>query len=259
MQVVATPNGLIGGWISAVPANGTIAPGKLANVTLQYDISDSSFQGVYAANVLITTNARPVATVRLACTCMLVGAHDLSCSFSACLSSMLMPNTQPAISLPAAHSGGVHRLVFSEAALQCLWPHQLLTMLDARRVCLQVRTSSAQRCRQPLQQAPATLPPTLFWHKRRAPQQSTGRLWLTPDPTSMWMQSSRMPSCRLSGPWITSEAISLMPGICTARNKRYVSQHAHGTCRAAQPRLPAHASIKQASSFKCCAAAGTEL
>ena len=64
-QVDATPSGLVGGWIAAVPANGTIPAASALNVTLQYNVSQTSFQGIYAASVLITTDARPVALVCL--------------------------------------------------------------------------------------------------------------------------------------------------------------------------------------------------
>ena len=63
-QVTAEPQGIIGGWITVDPPNGTVAAGKVTSVQLQYDISQQGFQGQYTADVLITTNARPVAKVR---------------------------------------------------------------------------------------------------------------------------------------------------------------------------------------------------
>ena len=62
-QVEADPQGLLGGWIQATPANASVAPGQTATVVLMYNISQSGFQGSYIADVLITTNARPVAKV----------------------------------------------------------------------------------------------------------------------------------------------------------------------------------------------------
>ena len=64
LQVVPTSNTVIGGWLSAVPSNGTVAPGKVAEVVLMYNVSANPFQGTFAADVLITTSARPVAMVR---------------------------------------------------------------------------------------------------------------------------------------------------------------------------------------------------
>ena len=63
MQVEADPQGVLGGWIHANPSNASIAPGEVAAVQLLYNISQQGFQGTYAADVLITTNARPVAKV----------------------------------------------------------------------------------------------------------------------------------------------------------------------------------------------------
>ena len=64
LQVVPTSNTVIGGWLSAVPSSGTVAPGKVAEVVLMYNVSANPFQGTFEADVLITTSARPVAMVR---------------------------------------------------------------------------------------------------------------------------------------------------------------------------------------------------
>ncbi|KAK9817300.1 hypothetical protein WJX72_012366 [[Myrmecia] bisecta] len=59
----AQPNGVIGGWISVTPATGTIPAGGFALIAIKYDFSQNQFQGINTANILITTNARPVAKV----------------------------------------------------------------------------------------------------------------------------------------------------------------------------------------------------
>lgn len=64
-QATALPHGLIGGWISVIPATAILAAGKLLQLSVQYNISQQAFQGTYAADVLITTSGRPVAKVCL--------------------------------------------------------------------------------------------------------------------------------------------------------------------------------------------------
>ena len=63
VQVEADPQGVIGGWIQASPTNASVAAGQVATVQLSYNISQQGFQGSYPADVLITTDARPVAKV----------------------------------------------------------------------------------------------------------------------------------------------------------------------------------------------------
>lgn len=60
-----TPLGVFGGWLSAAPAAGSVAPNSTAAISLAYDVSQNEFQGTYQAEVLLTTTARPVAKVRL--------------------------------------------------------------------------------------------------------------------------------------------------------------------------------------------------
>ena len=43
---------------------GTIAPNGVSNVSLFYDASQINFQGIYTADVLLTTDAQPIAKVR---------------------------------------------------------------------------------------------------------------------------------------------------------------------------------------------------
>ncbi len=38
-----------------------MAPNGVATVTVEYDVSQIDFQGIYTADVLITTNAQPIA------------------------------------------------------------------------------------------------------------------------------------------------------------------------------------------------------
>jgi len=62
--VSITPRGVFGGWLSAAPASGAVAPGAAVAVRLSYDISQNEFQGVNTADVLLTTTARPLAKAR---------------------------------------------------------------------------------------------------------------------------------------------------------------------------------------------------
>lgn len=75
----AEPSGLVAGWITPNPANGSIAPGQVVQVGLAYDISQQGFQGTYAANVLITTSGRPVAKVG----CTVLAPQDVQRSIAA--------------------------------------------------------------------------------------------------------------------------------------------------------------------------------
>ncbi len=63
MQVSVTPLGVFGGWLSAAPAAGAVAPSSQTSILLAYDVSQNEFQGKYEAEVLLTTTARPVAKV----------------------------------------------------------------------------------------------------------------------------------------------------------------------------------------------------
>lgn len=47
----------------SVCAEGTIAPNGVSNVSLLFDVSEINFQGIYTADVLLTTNAQPIAKV----------------------------------------------------------------------------------------------------------------------------------------------------------------------------------------------------
>ena len=58
-----TPLGVFGGWLSATPLAGVVAPASAATIMLVYDVSQNEFQGTYQAEVLLTTTARPVAKV----------------------------------------------------------------------------------------------------------------------------------------------------------------------------------------------------
>lgn len=64
-QVNVTSSAALGGWISASPINGSIAPGESQVITLSYDVSQNEFQGMYEADILITTDAQPLAKVDL--------------------------------------------------------------------------------------------------------------------------------------------------------------------------------------------------
>ncbi|BDA42482.1 probable extracellular serine proteinase at N-terminal half [Coccomyxa sp. Obi] len=63
MHVSVTPLGVFGGWLSAAPAAGAVAPSSQSSILLAYDVSQNEFQGKYQAEVLLTTTARPVAKV----------------------------------------------------------------------------------------------------------------------------------------------------------------------------------------------------
>ena len=63
LQVNITSSGLLGGWVSADPVNGTLAAGKSQAVTVKYDVSQNEFQGMYEADILITTTGQPLAKV----------------------------------------------------------------------------------------------------------------------------------------------------------------------------------------------------
>ena len=56
-----TSSGLLGGWVSADPSNGTLEAGKGLTITVKYDVSQNEFQGMYEADVLITTTGQPLA------------------------------------------------------------------------------------------------------------------------------------------------------------------------------------------------------
>lgn len=58
-----TSNGVLGGWVSADPANGSISAGQSQQIAVKYDVSQNEFQGIYTADILITTNAQPLAKV----------------------------------------------------------------------------------------------------------------------------------------------------------------------------------------------------
>ncbi|DBB18863.1 TPA: hypothetical protein ACH3X3_000450 [Trebouxia sp. C0006] len=60
-NVSATPLGLVGGWIVVAPTTGTIAAGQSQDLVLSYDITQSGFQTLLQASVLITTSGRPSA------------------------------------------------------------------------------------------------------------------------------------------------------------------------------------------------------
>ena len=64
MQASITSSGILGGWVSASPANGSLAVNQTAVVTLTYDVSQQEFQGVYSADVLLTTSGQPAALAR---------------------------------------------------------------------------------------------------------------------------------------------------------------------------------------------------
>jgi hypothetical protein len=64
VQVSVTWDGLVGGWLAASPTNGSIAGGAASSILLTYDVSDTGFQGVYTAQILVTTDAHPSAKVR---------------------------------------------------------------------------------------------------------------------------------------------------------------------------------------------------
>ena len=63
-QVSITPRGALGGWVAAVPMAGTVAPGAVTAIKLNYDISQNEFQGINTADILLTTTARPLAKAR---------------------------------------------------------------------------------------------------------------------------------------------------------------------------------------------------
>lgn len=44
-------------------AVGSVAPNGIVNVSVLYDVSQINFQGIYTADILITTDARPLAKV----------------------------------------------------------------------------------------------------------------------------------------------------------------------------------------------------
>lgn len=62
-QVSITWDGVVGGWLTASPANASIPGGGSLPIQLTYDVSDTGFQGVYNGQLIITTNAHPSATV----------------------------------------------------------------------------------------------------------------------------------------------------------------------------------------------------
>ena len=49
--------------MTADPVSGTIAPGQSQAITVKYDVSQNEFQGTYSAEILLTTNAQPLAKV----------------------------------------------------------------------------------------------------------------------------------------------------------------------------------------------------
>lgn len=63
LQSNVTSTGLVGGWVTATPSTGTITPGQIQVISVQYDIGQNEFQGIYTADILLTTNAQPLAKV----------------------------------------------------------------------------------------------------------------------------------------------------------------------------------------------------
>lgn len=63
LQTLATPLGLIGGWLTATPSSGNISASGQATIGLKYDFSNQEFQGINKADFLITTSGQPVAKV----------------------------------------------------------------------------------------------------------------------------------------------------------------------------------------------------
>jgi hypothetical protein len=63
VQTTITSPGVLGGWVSADPSNGTLAAGQSQAISVKYDVSQNEFQGIYSADILITTNAQPLAKV----------------------------------------------------------------------------------------------------------------------------------------------------------------------------------------------------
>lgn len=63
LQANITSNALLGGWVTASPTSGTIAAGQDQVITVKYDVSQNEFQGVYTAEILLTTDAQPLAKV----------------------------------------------------------------------------------------------------------------------------------------------------------------------------------------------------
>ncbi len=58
-----TPGNLTN-WIAAIPEEGTVTQNSKAAVTLDYDFRKAAPQGVYNADVLVTTSGSPAAQVR---------------------------------------------------------------------------------------------------------------------------------------------------------------------------------------------------
>lgn len=65
LQVNITSAGLLGGWVSADPVNGTLGSGQSQMITVKYDVSQNEFQGMYEADILITTTGQPLAKAKL--------------------------------------------------------------------------------------------------------------------------------------------------------------------------------------------------
>ncbi|KAK9816225.1 hypothetical protein WJX74_004951 [Apatococcus lobatus] len=65
-STLATPLGLIGGWLTATPSSGNISADGQATIGLKYDFSNQEFQGINKADFLITTTGQPVAKVLVA-------------------------------------------------------------------------------------------------------------------------------------------------------------------------------------------------
>lgn len=62
-QVTAFPRGPLGGYLTVLPANSTVPAGGVVTLALNYDVNALQIQGLYQADVLIKTNARPVVKV----------------------------------------------------------------------------------------------------------------------------------------------------------------------------------------------------
>lgn len=67
MQVQVTLHGNLTTWMTALPAQGTLPALSKAAVMLDYDFRRLAPQGIYNADVLITTSGTPSAKVGHAC------------------------------------------------------------------------------------------------------------------------------------------------------------------------------------------------
>ena len=55
--------------MSAEPSNGTLGAGKSQIITVKYDVSQNEFQGMYEADILITTTGQPLAKASYSTSC----------------------------------------------------------------------------------------------------------------------------------------------------------------------------------------------